>query len=915
MGQAARPSPRCATTSRRSSSAPAACCPATRSPWRCSPSAGPPPPAPTGSAAPGPSSAPRSRPRPSAAANRFTWRRLGGGASAVVALRTDELDGEELADYAASLGVVADQLAAADPLPTPAAALDRLRAGAAARRARRRSPTTAWSASPRRRQRHRRRVEPPRALPPGPRRRAGRAPRPGRAARRRHAVRGRRPQPGAHPLPAPPSRCPPDQRSTSCCATRSGWSGSPAGPARPAHPLAPGFRVPPPPCAAASTAVTVVGVALPHRHAGRRPRRGPRRGRDRRRPPRRHAARGGYLVLTVRPSQQQRAIDAARRARRRPRSDVDALRHRRAPRATPPPSGIKWDEAIVAADADGPDGDRWAALAHRRPRRPRARARRAARRPPSTCCSPTRPARPLRRPRPARRAPRAHHPPTRARPDAAHAVGARPRRGPRRASRHRRQGRPRHDRRRAARAARDRGSRNLHRTPPRRRRPPRDRRRRACSPTAKALVRTLVDDLRALGRRRPRDAAVVDGEYARRRRRAARRWPRPSGPRACTPRWRWRGCSACVFVRFCEDNGLVADPLLAGPGDRRGDRPRSPQPPTCRPTPRTTTATGSREIFAPLPRAARPPATCSATTTRCGCSPRPPTAPAPLVQAFQARRPRHRRARATTSPTRAGTPASSATSTRTSPSTPRRPTRCCRPRSSSRSSSSTARSTRRSPTFGLRDTTLIDPTCGSGHFLLGAFDRLFDRWRDAEPGDRPARARPARARRDRRRRPQPVRGRDRPVPAARRRAARRRRHAPRRRARLPDPRRRRRLAAARRPARPPRRHDRRRRAAAAAAHGYATEDVEQARALLSRQWARRGRQPALHHRQGPGAQHALPRRASRPAPASTRSACRSSSGSSSSPAHDADPERAGYVGQITANSFMKREFGKKLIED
>lgn len=37
-------------------------------------------------------------------------------------------------------------------------------------------------------------------------------------------------------------------------------------------------------------------------------------------------------------------------------------------------------------------------------------------------------------------------------------------------------------------------------------------------------------------------------------------------------------------------------------------------------------------------------------------------------------------------------------------------------------------------TFGLRDTDLIDPTCGSGHFLLGAFDRLFGRWVDAEPG-------------------------------------------------------------------------------------------------------------------------------------------------------------------------------------
>jgi hypothetical protein len=35
--------------------------------------------------------------------------------------------------------------------------------------------------------------------------------------------------------------------------------------------------------------------------------------------------------------------------------------------------------------------------------------------------------------------------------------------------------------------------------------------------------------------------------------------------------------------------------------------------------------------------------------------------------------------------------------------------------------------------FGLAATTLIDPTCGSGHFLLGAFDRLCEAWRAAEP--------------------------------------------------------------------------------------------------------------------------------------------------------------------------------------
>ena len=33
--------------------------------------------------------------------------------------------------------------------------------------------------------------------------------------------------------------------------------------------------------------------------------------------------------------------------------------------------------------------------------------------------------------------------------------------------------------------------------------------------------------------------------------------------------------------------------------------------------------------------------------------------------------------------------------------------------------------------FGLEDTRLIDPACGSGHFLLGAFHRLLERWREA----------------------------------------------------------------------------------------------------------------------------------------------------------------------------------------
>ncbi|EHQ52618.1 hypothetical protein ECTPHS_08006 [Ectothiorhodospira sp. PHS-1] len=35
--------------------------------------------------------------------------------------------------------------------------------------------------------------------------------------------------------------------------------------------------------------------------------------------------------------------------------------------------------------------------------------------------------------------------------------------------------------------------------------------------------------------------------------------------------------------------------------------------------------------------------------------------------------------------------------------------------------------------FSLKDLRLIDPTCGSGHFLLTAFERLFDAWQRLEP--------------------------------------------------------------------------------------------------------------------------------------------------------------------------------------
>jgi hypothetical protein len=39
--------------------------------------------------------------------------------------------------------------------------------------------------------------------------------------------------------------------------------------------------------------------------------------------------------------------------------------------------------------------------------------------------------------------------------------------------------------------------------------------------------------------------------------------------------------------------------------------------------------------------------------------------------------------------------------------------------------------------FGFREVRLIDPACGSGHFLLGTFGRLFDLWSRHEPGLNP----------------------------------------------------------------------------------------------------------------------------------------------------------------------------------
>ena len=65
--------------------------------------------------------------------------------------------------------------------------------------------------------------------------------------------------------------------------------------------------------------------------------------------------------------------------------------------------------------------------------------------------------------------------------------------------------------------------------------------------------------------------------------------------------------------------------------------------------------------------------------------------------------------------------------------TPRSVTPCCKRRSSSKRSSWTARSRPRLKSSALPGIRLIDPACGSGHFLLGAFHRLLRAWFSREP--------------------------------------------------------------------------------------------------------------------------------------------------------------------------------------
>jgi hypothetical protein len=216
-------------------------------------------------------------------------------------------------------------------------------------------------------------------------------------------------------------------------------------------------------------------------------------------------------------------------------------------------------------------------------------------------------------------------------------------------------------------------------------------------------------------------------------------------------------------------------------------------------------------------------------------------------------------------------------------------------------------------TFGLREITAIDPTCGSGHFLLGLFARLFDRWCEAEP---------ATNRRELAQRSLDAIGgvdlnpfaasiaRFRLLLAALRAGGDTRlADAPAYRIHIA-------VGDSLLHADPPGRlsgttlSDE---LAGAAAHGYATEDVAAARVLLSRSWhVVVGNPPYVTVKDS--ALNTLYR---------TRYETCYRQFSLGVPfterffqlaRYDADPERAGFVGMITANSFMKREFGKVLIE-
>jgi len=425
----------------------------------------------------------------------------------------------------------------------------------------------------------------------------------------------------------------------------------------------------------------------------------------------------------------------------------------------------------------------------------------------------------------------------------------------------------------------------------------------------KALVRTLVDDLRTLAATDPDTAGVVEGEH--RRAQAAGRtaqrtdvWAEDLYAQVAVA---W--VLGAVFVRFCEDNGLVVEPYLAGPGVRRSialDHRRA----HLQVHPDHDDRHWLRHVFATYLDL---PATGDLFA---GHNPVWLLAPSAdgarlLLQGLQAIEPETGEIRHDFTD-------------------PAWDTRFLGDLYQDLSDDARARyALLQTPifveefildrtldpaiaTFGLAEVTALDPTCGSGHFLLGAFARLHARWSDAEPATNPTELV--------RRALDAIAGIDlNPFAAA---IARFRLlvaalcaggHT--------------RLADA--PAYPihvavadsllhgdlPGRlpgtisdED-----AAAAAHGYATEDIDSARALLSRSWSAVVGNPPYIIVRDP-ALNALYRRRFPTCRGKYSLGVPFTERFFQLARHDTDPERCGFVGMITANSFMKREMGKKLVE-
>ena len=217
--------------------------------------------------------------------------------------------------------------------------------------------------------------------------------------------------------------------------------------------------------------------------------------------------------------------------------------------------------------------------------------------------------------------------------------------------------------------------------------------------------------------------------------------------------------------------------------------------------------------------------------------------------------------------------------------------------------------------FGLKDVRLIDPTCGSGHFLLGAFERLLDDGCTSSPAPPSASwcsapSMPCMASTST---PSPWPSRasgcwwPRCKPASSPPCATHRTFA----SMWPS------ATACCTGGASMNSTSRVRRGILDVLKGSGTRTASKTWRLSTASWGavpRRGRQPAVHHGQGSALNQAYRKRYttchrqySLAVPFTERFFDLAVYGH--------DPQPAGYVGMITANSFMKREFGKKLIEE